>query len=146
MYPTPRQLAASTLSYRPPSAADRVRHARALDLLHDLLCALVPGVPQGRFDLIDDAIRLFYGRLFDLAAPDANFVVLDGDRPYPEGTEVIRALNRVRMCATRCAGARTPLPAWDEDLRPALRALELAVATAIVATPVPDPSEPTRAA
>lgn len=129
-FPTVQQLLNQTLAYKRPSEADALRHSRALELLADLklgLCTLA----QGNFDF--PAIGAHIGD-FTFRLPE----VIDVNTAFPEGTEVVRILNRVRMCATRYSGAKSATGTstdWGGKMVEEMRNLELALATAIVATP-----------
>lgn len=137
-FPTFDELAKTVLTYKKPSEVDSVRHARALELLADLVETLQT-TQEGEYKEVGLAVESFVSKLTEIAAPDVNFSCLRGDLAFPEGTEVIRILSRVRMCANRSIGAKTVTGEggeWYEQLMMELRNLELAVASAITATPL----------
>lgn len=137
-FPTFNELAKSVLTYKRPSEKDMIRHAKALVLIEELSDTLI-STPQGSYQDVSLAIDRFVGLLMETTHPDTNFSVIDGSRAFPEGTEVVRILSRVRMCANRSIGAKSVTGGsddWKLQLCMELRNLELAVATAIVATPL----------
>jgi len=139
-FPTPVELAQASLTYTSPTPEQKVRHGRAADLLTELGYRLVSetGAAAPSFQVISSAVNQFVGGIFEIAAPDVDFPCVVGNRAYPEGTEVVRCLSRVRMCATWAAGAASPTgdrADWSRELCSAMRSLELAIATAITVTP-----------
>jgi len=132
-----RQFAEIHLRHKKPSVADAMRHRAALDIILDLATEL-RAVGHRDFAAvgvaIDRCIRALGGRVPDAERLDV--LNLESEFPPVEVYDVVRALGRVRMCTNRVIGADTPFGGWREELDATLRSLELAVACAIVATPV----------
>ena len=133
LFPTPAELATQTLIYRKPTDQELCRHGRADELLRDLFDGLL-SLRAGDYAKAGEICLHFAAKLGNATHPDTDFPAVEMGAAYPEGTEIVRVLSRVRMCATRALGAPSPTGApsdWREELAGALRTLDLAVHTAI---------------
>lgn len=121
-----------TLYVPPSSDAQRARFARATVVLTsgraELTAALEVAPGRDRFVAVSAAHERLAQCLIALVPAVA----------FPQGAAMIDAAAQVRLCATRAAGAPSAVGSaeeWQAELATSLRRLELAVVTAITATP-----------